>query len=79
MTAKGRIVIDGERCKGCRLCIWACPKGQIGLAEQEDHRGIRIASFDEARACTGCAFCAIICPDVAIEVYRDSQEKAKEV
>ncbi|MBW1852046.1 MAG: 4Fe-4S binding protein, partial [Deltaproteobacteria bacterium] len=23
------------------------------------------------RKCTGCATCAIICPDVAIEVYRD--------
>jgi len=73
--SKGKIAINGERCKGCGLCIWACPKGHIMLTEQEDHRGIRIACFDEAHACTGCAFCAIICPDVAIEVYRDSQTR----
>ena len=73
-TSKGRIIIDGERCKGCGLCIWACPKGHIKLAEQGDHRGIRIACFDEALACTGCTFCAIICPDVAIEVYKDTQK-----
>lgn len=67
---KGRIVIDGERCKGCGLCISACPKGQIGLSEQENLRAIRIACFGENGACTGCTFCAVICPDVAIEVYK---------
>ena len=72
--SKGRIVIDGERCKGCGLCIWACPKGRIKLAAHENSRGIRIACFDDAQVCTGCAFCAIICPDVAIEVYRRSQK-----
>ena len=73
--SKGRIVINGERCKGCGLCIWACPKDHIRLTEQEDHRGIHIACFNEAHACTGCAFCAIICPDVAIEVYRGRRKR----
>lgn len=71
---KGGIAIDGERCKGCGLCMWACPKSHIKLAEQGDQRGIRTARLDEAQTCTGCAFCAIICPDVAIEVYRKSQK-----
>jgi len=72
--SKGRIVIDEERCKGCGLCIWACPKGLIRLADQEKLKGIRFACFDDAQACTGCTFCAIICPDVAIEVYKDTQK-----
>lgn len=67
---KGRIVIDEGRCKGCGLCIWVCPKGQIQLADHEDLRGIRIAYFDGTQSCTGCTYCAIICPDVAIEVYK---------
>lgn len=73
--SKGRIVIDEGRCKGCGLCIWACPKGLITLADQEKLRGIRCACFDDTQACTGCTFCAIICPDVAIEVYRDTQKE----
>ena len=46
----------------------------LGLADQEKLKGIRFACFDDAQACTGCTFCAIICPDVAIEVYKDTQK-----
>jgi len=28
-------------------------------------------------ACTGCAVCAIVCPDVAIKVQQDDSGKAK--
>lgn len=72
---KGKIVIDPQRCKGCGLCIWACPKGQIMLSDRVDHRGIRVACFDDKRDCTGCSFCAIVCPDVAISVYKEVRPK----
>ncbi|MDY6912384.1 MAG: 4Fe-4S binding protein [Chloroflexota bacterium] len=29
------------------------------------------ASFNNNGECTGCAICALVCPDVAIEVYRE--------
>jgi 2-oxoglutarate ferredoxin oxidoreductase subunit delta len=73
--SKGKIDIDSERCKGCGLCIWACPKGQIILSEKDDARGIRVACFDEnSQDCTGCTFCGIICPEVAIEIYKTSSK-----
>lgn len=71
--SKGKIVIDETRCKGCGLCIWACPKQSIRLADEADLRGICPACKEEDSECTGCGFCAIICPDVAIEVYKEKK------
>jgi 2-oxoglutarate ferredoxin oxidoreductase subunit delta len=71
---KGKIVIDAERCKGCGLCTWVCPKKTINLSQQEDLRGIKVACVDGGQDCTGCTFCALICPDVAIDVYKELRE-----
>jgi 2-oxoglutarate ferredoxin oxidoreductase subunit delta len=68
--ARGTIIIDAERCKGCGLCVTACPKKCIRLSAQTDLRGIRLAVLPKKQDCTGCALCAIICPDAAIEVYK---------
>lgn len=74
--SQGIIVIDSQRCKGCGLCIWVCPKDHIRLSETEDVRGIRIACSNE-KGCTGCTFCALVCPDLAIKVYRMSLKEIK--
>jgi 2-oxoglutarate ferredoxin oxidoreductase subunit delta len=31
--------------------------------------------FDPENNCTGCALCAVVCPDVCITVFRDVREK----
>lgn len=70
--ASGRIIINEERCKGCELCITACPPGVIRLAEHLNIRGYRPAALvDNEHRCTGCALCAVVCPDAAITVFRD--------
>jgi len=73
--AKGRIQIDRERCKGCRLCFAACPNHRIREDSSLNLKGYTPACFIEdpaegEKACTACAQCAIVCPEVAIEVYR---------
>lgn len=70
--ASGRIIINDQRCKGCQLCIPACPPGVIGLSGSLNSHGYRPAKFvDPDHLCTGCALCATVCPDAAIIVFRD--------
>lgn len=66
-----RIEIDEERCKGCLLCTATCPKGLLRRSERFNRHGYLVAEcVDGKGACTGCASCAVMCPDVAIRVYR---------
>jgi 2-oxoglutarate ferredoxin oxidoreductase subunit delta len=67
---KGSIEIDKERCKGCALCIEFCAKDCISLSEELNLKGYLIAAFDDDKDCNGCRNCALMCPDVAIEVSR---------
>jgi 2-oxoglutarate ferredoxin oxidoreductase subunit delta len=68
---KARIVIDRELCKECHLCIHACKKSLIVPSYEFNSRGYHPVSVKEGEECTGCMLCAITCPDVAIEVYRE--------
>ena len=72
----GKIALDKEACKACYLCVSFCPEKLIVVSEELNQKGYYPAEFietntNEARRCTGCATCATICPDVAIEVYRE--------
>jgi 2-oxoglutarate ferredoxin oxidoreductase subunit delta len=72
MTAaltRGTVVIDTEACKGCDLCIDACPPGVLTMTtETVNTRGYRFPLLLEG--CTGCAACSQICPDFVFQVYK---------
>ncbi len=66
---KGAIVIDIERCKGCEVCIDACPETVIAMNKNVNSKGYHYAMVVNEN-CTGCTNCAVICPDGVITVYR---------
>ncbi len=72
--AKGYVVVHPDRCKGCGLCLSACPQGVLKLDEDDlNTKGYHpIAYLDPEHRCTGCGLCAVICPDVVFDVFRYS-------
>ena len=62
--------IASDRCKGCELCVVACPKDVLALDARVvnalGHHPIRLT---DACACTSCALCARVCPDGVFTVY----------
>jgi 2-oxoglutarate ferredoxin oxidoreductase subunit delta len=68
--AKGKIMINRERCKACALCVSVCPRQVIVLSKEATGQGFYPAEPSSENECTGCALCAEVCPDVAIEVWR---------
>ena len=51
---KGAIVVDTERCKGCQLCIIACPQKVIALANKVNLHGYPYVEAVNEEACVGC-------------------------
>jgi len=67
---RGLLRVDGNECKGCGLCIEACPPKAIHLSEQINHYGYRTATYNGI-GCTGCGICFMACPEPgAITVLR---------
>ncbi len=71
--ARGAIVVDKEKCKGCELCVVVCPTNVIRLAQEVNGKGYHFAYMEIPVACTGCTNCALVCPDSVITVYRLKQ------
>lgn len=70
--AKGRVSFNEDRCKGCGLCIEACPVNILAIDKDKiNNKGYNPVVIVEEEKCIGCASCATMCPDVVITVERD--------
>ena len=66
-----RVTFNEDACKGCGLCVSACPKKIVALREDKiNAKGFHPAGVVDMDACIGCAFCATMCPDVVITVEK---------
>jgi 2-oxoglutarate ferredoxin oxidoreductase subunit delta len=68
IRSRGSVRIDTEVCKGCELCITACPPEVLSMSTEVNHLGYRFPQLHPG--CTGCAACQLVCPDFCFEVYR---------
>jgi 2-oxoglutarate ferredoxin oxidoreductase subunit delta len=69
VVTRGTVVIDVDACKGCDLCIDACPPGVLVMTKDTvNGRGYRFPLLTEG--CTGCGACAQVCPDFVFQVYK---------
>lgn len=65
-----KVTFNTELCKGCGLCVGACPKHIVALCDDLNAKGYHPATVTDSDACIGCAFCATMCPDCVITVEK---------
>jgi len=76
MPAKGFVEISVETCKGCSLCIIACPTDCLALNTSDTNSfGLHYAYLVDENKCIACMNCSVICPDAAIKVYKKEAEE----
>lgn len=64
-----KVTVDNNRCKGCEMCVIACPKKILELDHSKTNsKGYHPAHITDESACSGCGSCTIMCPDCAIIV-----------
>lgn len=68
-----KVSFQEDLCKGCKLCVSACPQKIIELADHFNSMGYHPATVKSQEKCRSCAFCAMVCPDIAITVTRENK------
>jgi len=69
MAKKGKVIINRELCKGCYLCVRACPLKVLEKDAELNSTGSYPAKFSAPEKCIACGNCYEVCPDVCIEVF----------
>ena len=66
-----KLTFKTDICKGCGLCVDACPKHLLTLAADKiNKKGHHPVEITDEKSCIGCAFCATMCPDCIITVEK---------
>lgn len=67
-----KITVNEGLCKGCGLCVRACPKKIMALSPGTlNAKGYHPAQCIDPAACIACAACARTCPDAVITIEKD--------
>ena len=69
------IEVRQDWCKGCNICIDRCPVDALEESDKLNKRGIRPPKLKEKNECNYCRLCELICPDLAITVIPEEDDK----
>jgi NAD-dependent dihydropyrimidine dehydrogenase PreA subunit len=59
----GRVEIDSDQCKGCGMCVAACPTGSLRQSDSLNRFGYYPTEFLPDTGCTACSVCLYACPE----------------
>lgn len=66
-----KLTFREDICKGCGLCVGACPKKLLCLSTTRlNQKGYAPVELTDPEACVACCSCAIMCPDCVITVEK---------
>jgi NAD-dependent dihydropyrimidine dehydrogenase PreA subunit len=61
-TDRGDVLIESELCKGCLLCVAACPPAVLAESRLLNRQGYYAVTY-LGSGCTGCGACFYVCPE----------------
>ena len=71
---KVKIVIQKEKCKGCGLCVYYCPKEVLYMSKKKTNKkGYFFAKKKDKyyESCVACGNCFEMCGDSCIKIYKE--------
>ncbi len=77
---RGDVQIAAHLCKGCCLCVAACPPSVLSQSRFLNRQGYYAAAYSGS-GCTGCGICFYVCPEpgaITVRVRREGEETAEE-
>lgn len=67
-----KFTIKEALCKGCELCVRACPKNLLKLAPDKlNEKGYHPVMITDAEECVACGSCFRTCPDTVITIVKE--------
>ena len=64
------IRLNQKWCKGCYICLEACPKKVYEKSSEVSEKGFHPVLAAHPELCTRCLQCEMLCPDLAIRVEK---------
>jgi len=67
--------IDFAACKSCGYCVISCKNGVFEKGVKFNDKGYQPYIPVNSKSCTGCLNCFYACPDFAITIEKNADEK----